>query len=96
MIFTNCPECSGQLTLKRSHTILGGYSATECDHCDESLVLEITRIGCRIYRADHFENEVLPNLNDIKEFKQTNADVTIYASESEFNQEGIDIQYTRR
>jgi len=78
MIFTECVECGETICINENREIIGTWRKIDCQSCNASIVAEITLVGGTTYTQDHFEEEVLPELENIERMDHPSGDITIY------------------
>jgi len=63
MIVTNCPHCEEPQLYSVQAGQFGVYALHECSECDGEYVVEVTAGPGTTYAKQHFEAEVLPDID---------------------------------
>ena len=80
MIFSECVDCSEPLALDESGEIIGTWRLLDCDSCGSSNVVEVTRIGGKTHSQEYFEENILPDLEDVERIDHPSGEITIYGN----------------
>lgn len=78
MIITECPHCDAPAMYSVKVSEMGVFSLRECEDCGEHYVIEATRTDGTTYTQEHFETEILPELDDFERCDHPNGSATLY------------------
>ena len=78
MIVTECPHCDRPRLFTVRHGEAGVFAPQTCDECGGEFVIEVTRTDGTTYPREDFEQNVLPELNDVEHVEHPDGAAELY------------------